>query len=267
VDTKIDAQNCGGCGKACTGVCSGGTCAASTCTSGMPQKDKTSTEAAAITLGKYWINNNQWGGTGVTGSQSIWSTCSSGNTIGWGTEWTSWTGSASQVKSYASAVLGWHWGWKLTGTGLPVQISANKAIQCGWTYKVTTNNAINVSYDLFAHSTASPGTNDDPTDEIMIWLYRSNNAAPIGDTKATVTIAGTSWEFHQGSNGRWNVHSYVRTSNADTGATMNLNDFIKDLTANRGLSPSKYIDSIQAGTEVFLGTGRLDSDQYYCNIQ
>jgi hypothetical protein len=267
VDTKIDAQNCGGCGKACTGVCSAGACTASTCAADMAQKDKTSTAAATITLGKYFINNNQWGVSGATGSQSIWSTCTSGNTIGWGTEWTSWTGSAGQVKSYASAVLGWHWGWKLTGTGLPLQMSAGKNITCGWTYRVQAGQTIDISYDLFAHSKSDPGTNDDPSDEIMIWLYRSGGAAPIGDTTATVTIAGTSWELHKGSNGRWNVYSYVRTSNADTGTTLNLGDFLKDLTTNRGFSGSKYLNSIQAGTEVFLGTGRLDTDQYYCTIQ
>jgi hypothetical protein len=101
----------------------------------------------------------------------------------------------------------------------------------------------------------------------MIWLYRSGGAAPIGGTTATVNIAGTSWELHQGQNNRWKVHSYVRSSNADTGATLAISDFLKDLTANRGLASSKYLTSIQSGTEVFLGSGRLDTDQYYCTIQ
>ena len=266
VDPNIDAQNCGGCGKACTGVCSIGSCQASTCTANMSQQGKTSTSGASIVLGKYWINNNQWGASGGSGTQSIWSTCTSGNTIGWGTEW-NWSGSSGQVKSYASAVLGWQWGWKVSNTGLPVQLSSNKTINCGWTYRVQPGQTIDVSYDLFVHDMANPGTNNDPTDEIMIWLDRSGGAAPIGGTSATVSIAGTSWELHEGSNGRWMVHSYVRSSNADTGATLNLMDFLKDLTSKRNLSSNKYLSSIQAGTEVFLGSGRLDTDQYYCTIQ
>jgi hypothetical protein len=233
----------------------------------MTQQNKTSTAYASIILGKYWINNNVWGASGATGTQSIWSTCNSGNTIGWGTDWT-WSGSASQVKSYASSVLGWHWGWKVSGSGLPVQLSANRTITCGWTYRVNSGQTIDVAYDLFAHTLSNPGTNDDPTDEIMIWLYRSGGAAPISTgSYATVTIAGTSWQLHEKSNGRWMVHSYVRASNADTGATLALSDFLRDLTTNRGFSSSKYLSSIQAGTEVFLGTGRLDTDQYYCTIQ
>jgi hypothetical protein len=266
VDTKIDVQNCGACGQTCSGVCTNGACQASTCTANMTQQGYTRTAYASIILGKYWINNNVWGASGASGWQGIWSTCSSGNTIGWGTDW-SWTGAASQVKSYASAVLGWHWGWKVSGTGLPVQLSANKNITCGWTYRVQPGQTIDIAYDLFAHTLANPGTNDDPTDEIMIWLYRSGGAAPIGGTSATVTIAGTNWELHEGRNNKWNVHSYVRTANADTGATLNLTDFMRDLVNNRNFSSSKYLSSVQAGTEVFVGGGRLDTDQYYCTIQ
>jgi hypothetical protein len=194
----------------------------------------------------------------------VWSTCSSGNTIGWGTEW-NWTG-GSGVISYVSAVLGWHYGWKLTNTGLPVQISAGKKITCAWTYKVTPGKIINVSYDLFAHTQANPTGDDKPSDEIMIWLYRAGGAAPIGTKKATVTIGGNSYDLYEGTT-TWNVHSYVRTTNADTGATLSISDFIKDLTDNRGFAKTKYLTSIQSGTEVFQGSGSLTTDQYTCTIE
>jgi len=266
VDTKIDVQNCGGCGKPCTGICSAGSCQASTCTSGMSQQDYTRTTYASITQNKYWINNNLWGISGATGWQGIWDTCTSGNTIGWGTDW-SWSGTSNQVKSYASAVLGWHWGWKIDGTGLPVQISANKNVTCGWTYRVTPGQTIDVSYDLFAHNSTNPGYADQPTDEIMIWLYKAGGAGPIGGVDSTTSIGGASWEVHKGSTGVWNVYSYVRSTNATSGATLNLMDFLKDLTSKGWMSSSHYLTSIEAGTEVFVGTGRLDTDSYYCTIQ
>jgi hypothetical protein len=56
-----------------------------------------------------------------------------------------------------------------------------------------------------------------------------------------------------GKNNRWNVYSFVRSSDADTGATLNISEFLKDQTANRGLATSKY--------------GRMDTDQYYCTRQ
>ena len=63
------------------------------------------------------------------------------------------------------------------------------------------------------------------------------------------------------------MHSYLRSGNAQTGATVVISDFLKDLTQNRGMSSSKYLTSIQSGTEVTSGSGRLDTDQYYCVIQ
>ncbi|GEM_PF-1942388 len=265
VNTQIDVQNCGGCGKPCTGICSAGSCQASTCTSGMSQLDYTKTTYASITQNKYWINNNLWGISGATGWQGIWDTCTSGNTIGWGTDW-NWSGTSNQVKSYASAVLGWHWGWKITGTGLPVQISANKNVTCGWNYRVTPGQTIDVSYDLFAHALANPGYADQPTEEIMIWLYKTGGAGPIGGVDSTTSIGGASWEVHKGSTGTWNVYSYVRTVNT-TSATLNMMDFLKDLVNKGWMSSSHYLTSIEAGTEVFVGTGRLDTDNYYCTVQ
>jgi hypothetical protein len=265
VDPQIDAQNCGGCGKSCTGECSGGSCKDSTCAASLPKKDTKTAKGDSIDLGKYWINNNWWGNSNATGTQSIWDTCSSGNTIGWGTSW-NWTG-GSGVITYASAVLGWHYGWHFSNTGLPVQLSDGKTITCGWHYSVQPGKVMNVSYDLFAHTQSNPTASDNPSDEIMIWLYRAGGATPIGSTSATVTIGGSSWELHEGSNGSWNVHSYLRSSNADTGATLNISDFLNDLTGNRGMAKTKYLTSIQAGTEVTQGTGELDTDQYYCTIK
>lgn len=266
VDTSIDAQNCGRCGNSCSGECAGGACQTSACTPGMPHQGETCTAYAAIDAGKYWINNNVWGADGAAGSQCIWSTCISGNTIGWGTSY-SWSGAASQVKSYASAVLGWHWGWRVpSGTGLPVPLSANRTITCAWTYRVPTSGTFNVAYDLWAHDRNDPGTNDDPTEEIMIWLHRGGGAGAIGTLQTTASLAGTSWELYRGNNGHWNVYSYVRAANTNS-ATLNLGEFLADLVTRGWMSSSRYLSSIEAGTEVFLGSGEINTDQYYCTIE
>lgn len=270
VNLDIDAQNCGACNSACTGPCVGGSCQASTCTAGMPPVTETCERGTMITLGKYWVNNNQWGADGVSGTQCVWDTCSSGNTIGWGTDW-SWSGgAANQVKSYASVVLGWHWGWQVSNTGLPVQISSNSDVTCGWTYNVTTTGTFNVAYDLFTSTSSDPGSGD-PTDEIMIWLYSGGGAGPIGSlfsgADQPVSVAATDWNLYTGNNGVWNVYSYVKVSNADTGATLNIMDFMNDLVSRGLMSSSKYLLSVQAGTEVFDGSGQLDTSSYYCTIQ
>jgi hypothetical protein len=223
---------------------------------------------ASVTQGKYWVNNNLWGQKSGSGWQCIWDTYTSGSTIGWGTSW-SWSAEKrASVKSYASTVLGWHWGWKLANTGLPVQLSANRNVNTAWDFNVTERggtNTMNIAYDLWLHTISNPTWSNNPSDEVMIWLYRSGGAGPLGTYQTTVTIAGTSWDLYQGNIG-WNVFSFVRKSNT-TSADLNLRDFLNYLVAHKGMSNAKYLTGIQAGAEVFHGAGQLDTRSYYTNIQ
>jgi hypothetical protein len=240
-----------------------------TCTNGVSSNY---THNCRILLGKYWVWNNLWGNQSAT-DQAIWATCNNGSAIGWGTSYNK-SGAANSVKSYDSGVLGWHWGWDVSQaqTGLPIQISSNRTITCDWRFQVTSTGTVtqNGAYDLWVHSVANPTYNTTPTDEIMIWLYRSNNAGPIsnnGTPIQNVSLGGTTWTLHRGIiSGQWNVWSYVRNTNA-TSATLNLNEFLQDLMTRGYVQSSKYLASIEAGTEVFIGQGQFDTTSWGCTIQ
>jgi hypothetical protein len=156
----------------------------------------------------------------------------------------------------------------VSGTGLPIQLSSNQAVSCGWSFTPrNVTGTMNVAYDLWVHGVSNPGSSSSPTDEIMIWLYRTGGAGPIGAPVGTpVTIAGTTWQLHQGANGSTNVHSFIRTSNATT-AVLNMMDFVRNLTSRGSIPSSRYLSSVQAGTEVFIGTGAIDTHGFYCRIQ
>jgi xyloglucan-specific endo-beta-1,4-glucanase len=270
VDLTSDEKNCGACGTTCSGTtsCLYSACIDPTSLSCAGTKANNScTQDASISLGKYWVNNNEWGAASGSGTQCVWSNCQTGDLVGWGTSF-DWTGTPNAVKTYASLVFGWQWGWKVQNTGLPLQLSSTKAINCGWDFTVTQTGTItiDVSYDMFAHAISNPGATDNPTDEIMVWLYRANGAGPIGATAATVTIDGTSWELHKGTNNSWNVYSYVRTTNAQT-SVLNMMDFMADLVTRGWMTKDKYLSSIQTGTEVFTGNGQLQTNGFYCRIQ
>ncbi|HYN94344.1 MAG TPA: RICIN domain-containing protein [Pilimelia sp.] len=236
-------------------------------TTGAPPGGQRCAAYDAVTMGKYWINNNLWGQNSGSGSQCIWSNSTSGNTISWGTSW-NWTGQTNSVKSYASSILGWHWGTRVAGSGLPVQLSANRSIPSTWNYNVSLqggSNTLNVAYDLWAHTISNPTYANNPTDEIMIWTYRAGGAGPVGTRQTTVTIGGASYDLYRGNIG-WNVFSFVRTSNTSS-VNINLRDFLNDLVSRGWMSSSKYLTSVQAGTEVFIGQGRLDTTSYTTNVQ
>ena len=217
----------------------------------------------SITMGKYWLNSNLWGASSGSGSQCLSDTSINGSTIAWSTSW-NWTGQANSVKSYDSSVLGWHWGWKNSNTGLPVQLSSNTAIQTSWNFNLnqTTPGGIDVSYDTWLSPNANLG-NANPSDEVMVWLYHGGGVSPVGSKVATVTVDGTSWDLWEGNVG-WQVHSFVRTSNTNS-QSLNLMDFYNTLIS-RGLSSSKYLISVESGTEIFTGAGQLDTTSYSTNV-
>lgn len=278
VDASSDESNCGECGETCgpgTSCLSGACLDPSTLSCSGSQQGYSCTKGASVVLGPYWVNNNWWGADGASGQTCIWGNCATGDLAGWGQSF-DWTGgSAGQVKTFSSIVFGWHWGWRTGGggqrlvTALPLQLTTDKAVNCGWSFDVTQSGTItiNVAYDLFVHALSNPGSTDDPTDEIMIWLYRASGAAPLGTKQdGTLSAGGGTYDLYSGDNGYWNVHSYVRQANATT-AVLDMMAFMDDLASRNLVASSKYLSSIQAGAEIFSGEGQVQTNGFYCRVQ
>ncbi|EGZ25668.1 putative glycoside hydrolase family 12 protein, partial [Phytophthora sojae] len=196
------------------------------------------------TTDNYIIYNNLWGESYATsGSQCTGLDSSSGSTVAWHTNWT-WTGASSNVKSFANAALQFD----------AVQLSSVSSIPTTMEYSLeySGNIAADVSYDLF---TASTSTGDNEF-EIMIWLAALGGAGPIsstGSAVATTTIADTSFSLYTGANGDTTVYSFVASDTVKS-FSGDLMDFFTYLIDNEGFSSSQYLNTVQAGTELFTGT-------------
>ncbi|MEW1832634.1 endo-1,4-beta-glucanase [Streptomyces sp. NPDC088196] len=236
------------------------------------QAGESSKECAAsdtVTLGKYYVNNNLWGQDKGTGNQCVWGDAQSGSDISWGTsfDWANKAGGEYDVKSYASTVLGWHWGWKVdkSTTGLPVRVGDRKPVKTTWDFSISSNpGTLDVAYDMWLHDKSDADWQDTPTDEIMIWLNKQGGAGPLGTKYGSVSLGHTMWDIYQGDIG-WKVYSFVRRSNT-TKATLNIDDFTQALVRRKLLTNDKYLSGIEAGTEIFKGSGRLDTKAYSVGI-
>ena len=249
-----------------------------TCSPDLKASTNTCVDSAAIRSGTglYWINNNVWGRpmSDTTDQQCSWLDCLSGENLAWGSSW-NWKVGTSSVKAYPSVILGWQWGLKITNTGLPMQLAANRAILSGWDFSVTQSDpglfTLDVAYDLWIHTIPNPDSSamgvNQPSDEVMIWLYRTGSASPAGSpVTGAIPLAGTTWELWEGPVQSWSIHTFLRTANTNS-SVLDINDFLQYLVANRGLDSSKYLTSIQSGTEVWFGSGELDTSSYYCTVQ
>lgn len=99
----------------------------------------------------------------------------------------------------------------------------------------------------------------------MVWLAALGGAGPISSTGsaiATPTIAGSKWSLYSGPNGDTTVYSFVASSQI-TNFSADMLDFLNYLVENEGVSSSKYITSLQAGTEPFTGSNAVFTTSSY----
>jgi hypothetical protein len=213
---------------------------------------------------RIWINNNSWGSSASPAGWSESITTNSSNSFRVDFNWPTGANNNS-VKAYPSSVLGWHWGWHFQNTGLPVQLSAHRSINTSYAYTANfgSGGTANVAYDIWVHTQSNP-LFENPSDEIMIWVNATGGAGPIGGTIATVSIGGATWALHRGNIG-WEVWSFVRTSNSSSGS-LNIRDFTDYLRNTWGLSASKFLTSVEFGSEVFHGRGNVNVTNYTATV-
>ncbi|MCY0936071.1 GH12 family glycosyl hydrolase domain-containing protein [Streptomyces sp. H34-S4] len=219
----------------------------------------------SIRMGKYWINNNTWGAKNGKGWSCSWDAYLSGSTIGWGTNY-EWSGDPNAVKSYASSVLGWHWGWKVPQSELPVRVADHKPVRTAWSYKVkeSKESVYNVAYDLWLHDSGRTDWQSKPKHEVMVWLAKDGGAGPLGTKRERMRVGGAAWDLYVGDIG-WNVYSFVRVGNTSS-ANLNLDDFLQVLVQRGLVARTDYLSGIEAGTEVFTGKAQLDTTAYSVNV-
>jgi hypothetical protein len=213
---------------------------------------------------RIWINNNTWGSdeSPAGWSESITTNSSAAFRVDF-----NWPTGANNnnVKTFPSAVLGWHWGWHFQGTGLPVQLSAHHSVSTSYAYTANfgSGGTADVAYDIWIHTQSNP-LFENPSDEVMIWVNATGGAGPIGGVIATVNLDGATWQLHRGNIG-WDVWSFVRTSNSGSG-TLNIRDFTDYLRNTWGLSASKFLTSVEFGSEVFHGAGNVNVTNYTASV-
>ncbi|CAL8579655.1 hypothetical protein XPA_005389 [Xanthoria parietina] len=201
----------------------------------------------SISTGSYTVYANQWGASTGTGSQCSQIDALTGTSLAWSTTW-SWSGNENSVKSYTNV--------ESPFTRKPLSQYTSIPTSWSWSYSGTSLRA-NVAYDTFLSTCASCGQ----TYEVMVWLGVYGGISPLSDNGypptpvATPTIGGTAFNLIKGHNGNVIVYSFVAKNGPVTSYSGDLVAFYRYLQANWQLSSGQYLQTLQAGTEVFTGSG------------
>lgn len=221
-----------------------------------------------LVLDKAYLHNNLWGEKKGIGTQCSWveSFDKKKNNILWKTNW-NWSANESLIKSYASIVYGWHWGWKVNNVELPMKIEEIKEIKTSWEFDIEEKNQgnVNITYDIWFSNRII--TEENPDGELMIWLYKNGEVPPIGQIKREIEIFETKWELWEGLHPEhnWPVFSFIRKENIEK-VNFDISFFIDELKKDKCFN-FMYLLSIQSGIEVLSGSGNLETREYTIEIK
>ncbi|KAL8759602.1 MAG: hypothetical protein Q9199_000646 [Rusavskia elegans] len=202
---------------------------------------------SSISTGSYTIFSDQWGASIGTGSQCSQIDGLTGTSLAWSTTW-SWSGNENSVKSYTNVETPY--------TKKPISQYTSIPTSWKWSYTGSSLRA-NTAYDTFLSTCATCAQ----THEIMIWLGVYGGISPLSDNGypptpiATPTIGGTAFNLIKGHNGNVIVYSFVAKNGPVTSYSGDLVAFYRYLQANYALNGGLYLQTLQAGTEVFTGSG------------
>jgi xyloglucan-specific endo-beta-1,4-glucanase len=232
-------------------------------------------KGCVLAFSPLYLLNNLWNASGATGTQSI--------TVASPTAWSttfSWSRPDDwQVTSYAAAILGWHWGWRVPRelTGLPIPVVGAQRVLTESAFTIMPAGSAplryDMAYDLWLHGTPDPKPNgSDPRVEVMIWLSYSQDY--LGGDEAWVaspTIAGRRWKVRvEATRGKTpDTISFVIDGPNLSGASLDLKEFLAWTVANRPdiLPPTHFLTSVQFGPEIYKGAGTIDVTTYTVRLQ
>ncbi|MGW2690132.1 GH12 family glycosyl hydrolase domain-containing protein [Streptomyces sp. NPDC001414] len=226
-----------------------------------------------VMYGKYYAHNSEWGNT--YNGWGYGNQCVSHDDAQGGNNWASsfnWYNNGSisddewHIKAFPSIVSGWQWGYANPDHGgFPVRLGDEHEILTSWDFSVNASDWKGDSiYDMWIDPSQNP--TGQPQNEVMVFLNYSDGTIPSSaDKVATVDLGGASWDVYR-SYGSWQVISFVRTQQTSSVSNLSLRDFM-DYSANVGwLDRNLYLVSVQAGHEIWRGSGTTTTSNYAVDV-
>jgi hypothetical protein len=212
--------------------------------------------------GQYVIENNNFGGqpecvvrTGGGGFRVATSTADARPGIG-------------QPGAYPEIYAGYHWGTQ-AGNAFPAQLSSLSYARSSWSVAVTRtrpDSAYDAAYDLWVNKGRQVAASGQPDGaEVMIWLTERAVPPPAAGTP-TVMVDGADYyriELTRREHGAsWPLTIYRRVAPVTSVRGLGLLGFVANAAAQHRLRMSWYLESVEAGFEIWRGGTGLASRSF-----
>jgi len=175
---------------------------------------------------------------------------------------------SGQPAAYPEIYTGYHWGTQ-AGTAFPARLSSLSYARSSWsvgTARAQPDSAYDVSYDLWVNKGRQVAASGQPDGaEVMMWLTVGAVPAPAPGTP-TVAVDGVRYyriEYARHERGvSWPLIIYRRVVPVTAVRDLGLLGFVADAAAQHQLSMSWYLESVEAGFEIWRGGTGLDSRSF-----
>jgi hypothetical protein len=218
----------------------------------------------ALALQNDWFGN---GGTDCVQAMTGGATCA-----GFSATFSGLNG-GNTTQAFPSLVYGWQAGSFYGGYRAAKTLSSITSANSTWTYSAPGGGNYDVAWDIWLGPSAT-ATSTNGMVELMVWNAWNGVMPASSGAAKTATVAGATWNVFSQPNmssggATWKYLAYQATASKGSGtATYDLNKFFQDaITQGVGLTSGSYLLSIQAGAELYTGSGTFSTSSYTVTVQ
>jgi cellulose 1,4-beta-cellobiosidase len=222
-------------------------------------------------MGNYAVQNNI--NMGAPGTQCLQATAGN-DCAGFTATLTGFGSNGTTPSSYPSVIYGWQagsfYGAYQTAKTVTSILNGGSATT-SWNFTAPTGGKWDAAYDIWFSPQAAPPTAAGGL-ELMIWPNYGGMAQPVGTNvlggNATTTIGGAPYEVWTGTVSTWKYIAYRRQPGSGTAiSNMDLKPFFMDAVNRGSLQNAWYLLGIQAGFEIWQGSGTASTTSFSASVK
>ncbi len=122
----------------------------------------------------------------------------------------------------------------------------------------------NVAFDIWLTDVPNGGPTS-VTNEVMIWVHQGD-VQPFGSRVGTYSSGSISAAIHSDDSGDWTYTAVVLDSDRPAGV-LSISDIMSELESLGIVSQDEYIASVELGSEIVAGAGRLTINELVLNAR